>query len=489
VYFDPYSEEEMRLYLPEGDHVFRAGFIGDTFADALPEKDAYNRKVNKFLDSILFIGPYQPAVEKESRKRVLICAPAADSGCAERIVSTLARRAYRRPVSRAEVQSLMRFVEQARSDGDSIEEGLQLAIQAMLVSPHFLFHIERDVGPGTQPVSDVELASRLSYFLWSSMPDDELLSLAEAGRLRASLDAQVDRMLADPRSAAFAENFAGQWLETRNLDSVKPDPEKFPQWTPELRDAMKQEVALFFDFIVRNNRPVSEFLSAGYTFLNQRLAQHYGIPGITGAEFRRVELSGPAQAQRGGILSQAGVLTVSSYPTRTSPVIRGKYVLQNILGAPPPPPPPDVPVLDEATLGAVMSMRAQLDKHRTDPTCASCHSKMDPLGFGLENYNAIGQWREADGNFPVDASGILPNGKAFSSPEEMRSILISQLPEFSRTLTGKLLTYALGRGLKPSDTRTLDNIGQELERNEYRFQSLIHQIVHSPPFQFRSAAP
>jgi hypothetical protein len=315
------------------------------------------------------------------------------------------------------------------------------------------------------------------------MPDDQLLDLAQAGRLRASLDTQVDRMLADPRAAAFAENFAGQWLETRNLDVVKPDPEKFPEWDPELRDAMKRETSMFFEYVLRENRPVSDFLNADYTFLNERLARHYGIKGVVGNEFRRVEL--PAGSTRGGVLSQASVLTVSSYPTRTSPVIRGKYVLQNILGTPPPPPPPDVPNLDEAAIGAKMSMREQLEKHRADPTCAACHSKMDPLGFGLENFNAIGKWRDRDGNFAVDASGNLPNGKTFSSAAEMRAILTSQLPQFSRTLTEKMLTYALGRGLKPYDGRTVDSINQELERNGYKFQSLVHQIVNSLPFQSR----
>ncbi len=490
VYFNPYSEEEMRLYLPEGDHVFRAGFIGDAFVDTLSDKEAYDRKVNKYLDSIFFIGPFPSQTEKESRKKILVCDPSTGRACVDRILTTLARRAYRRPVKRGEVESLLHFVDLAEADGKTVEQGLELAIEAMLVSPNFLFRIEHDPASatGSHPISEIELASRLSYFLWSSMPDDELLDLAEAGKLNASLDAQVDRMLADPRSAAFAENFAGQWLETRNLDVVKPDPDKFPAWNAELRDAMKQETSLFFDYVLRENRPVSEFLNADYTFLNERLAKHYGIEGVTGPEFRRVDLSTqPNGVQRGGVLSQAGVLTVSSYPSRTSPVIRGKYVLQNILGTPPPPPPPDVPALDEAAVGAILSIREQMEKHRADPVCASCHSKMDPLGFGLENYNAIGQWRDVDGKFPVDASGTLPNGKTFSTPAEMRQILTSQLPQFSRTLTEKLMTYALGRGLKPFDSRTVDNINDALAQDGYRFQTLIHQIVASPAFQDRRA--
>ena len=316
------------------------------------------------------------------------------------------------------------------------------------------------------------------------MPDDELLALGEAGKLRApaTLDAQVKRMLADPRSSALADNFAGQWLELRNLDVVKPDPQRFPDWSPELRDAMKQETRLFFDSMLRENRPLGEFLDARYTFLNERLAKHYGIEGVKGPDFRRVDL---ATAQRGGILSHASVLTVSSYPTRTSVVIRGKYILNNILGSPPPPPPPDVPPLDEAAVGATASLRQQMEIHRADAMCASCHNKMDPLGFGLENYDGIGKWRTMDGKFPVDSSGVLPNGNSFSTPAEMRAVLKTQLPQFSRCIVEKMLTYSLGRGLGSYDRRTVDDIDRKLAANGYGFQSLIYQIVRSLPFQSR----
>jgi hypothetical protein len=314
------------------------------------------------------------------------------------------------------------------------------------------------------------------------MPDEELLQLAESGKLRANLDAQLKRMLTDPRSAAFAENFAGQWLETRNLDSVKPDPQKFPEWGPELRDAMKTETRLFFGAMLQEDRPLREFLDSKYTFLNEQLAKHYGIEGITGPEFRRVELT---TNQRGGILSQASVLTVSSYPTRTSPVIRGKYVLQNILGTPPPPPPPDVPALDEESVGNSGSLRQQLEKHRSNAVCASCHSRMDVLGFGLENYDATGKWRTVDGKFPVDSSGTLPNGKSFANPAEMRTLLLSDLPDFTRCLTEKMLTYALGRGLERYDRKTVEGITRKLEASDYRFQTLIYEIVRSLPFQQR----
>lgn len=488
VYFNPYSEYKFRIYLPAGDHVFRAGFINDKVVETLDARAVYDRNQNKFVDSIVFTGPFPAAVEKPSRKRILLCDPASGRACVERILSTLARRAYRRPATERDVASLLHFVDLARQEGQTVEQGLQLAIQAMLVSPNFLFRVERDANPrdaaAVHPVSDFELASRLSYFLWSSTPDDALLDLAQSGRLHdaAVLDQQVKRMLADERSAAFAANFAGQWLETRNLDFVKPDPKKFPEWGPELRDAMKEETRMFFDHVLRENRPISEFLSANYTFLNERLAKHYGVEGVTGQEFRRVDLT---TDQRGGILSQAGVLTVSSYPNRTSVVIRGKYVLTSILGTPPPPPPPDVPALDEAALGVNASLRDQMQRHRADPICASCHSKMDPLGFGLENYDAIGRWRTKDGNFPVDSSGVLPNGKTFTTPAEMRAVLNSQMPEFSRALMERMFTYALGRGVKGFDEPVLAKIQSAVAADEYRFQPIIREIVKSLPFTAR----
>jgi hypothetical protein len=488
VYFDPYSEEEIRLYLPEGDHVFRAGFIGDEFVKTLPNDAAYDRKKNKFLDSIVFVGPYPSTTEKESRKKILTCDPASGRACVERIVTDLARRAYRRPPTRGEVDRLLRFVDVARKDGGSAERGVQLAIQALLVSPNFLFRIERDPDPRNpalvHEVSPFELASRVSYFLWSSMPDDELLALAGSGRLRDPkvLEAHVDRMLADPRASAFAANFAGQWLETRNLDVVTPDPDAFKEWNPELREAMKLETTLFFEHVLRENRPISDFLNADYTFVNERLAAHYGLAGVTGPEFRRVALT---TDRRGGVLSQAGVLTVSSYPTRTSAVIRGKYVLQNILGMPPAPPPPDVPLLSESAGDGTRSMREQLEVHRTNPTCAACHRNMDALGFGLENYDAIGRWRDLDGRFPVDASGTLPDGQRFKTAGEMRALLVSQMPQFSRTLTSKMMTYALRRGLEPYDRRTVESVSRAVAADGYRMRTMVHEIVRSLPFQAR----
>jgi cytochrome c553 len=486
-YFNPYSEEEFRVVLPAGDHVFRAGFTDDPFVKTFAtDKEAYDQKKNKFLNMIKFIGPFPAKVEKESRKKILICDPSTGDACVQRIVSTLARRAYRRPVKPAEVAGLMKFVRMAKAEGQSVEQGIQLALTAMLVSPHFLFRVERDPNPNdaanVHPISELELASRLSYFLWSSMPDDELLTLAETGKLRANLEPQIRRMLRDQKSAALADNFAGQWLETRNLDQVKPDPQKFPDWGPELREAMKAETRLFFETVLRENLPMTEFLNARFTFLNERLAKHYGIEGVTGPDFRRVDLTTP---ERGGILSHGSVLTVSSYPTRTSPVIRGKYVLQNILGTPPPPPPPDVPALDEEKVGNAGSLRQQMEQHRTNAVCASCHSRMDVLGFGLENYDAIGRWRTKDGKFAIDSSGTLPNGKSFTTPAELRELLKNDLPDFSRALTEKMLTYSLGRGLERYDRRTVDQINKTVAGSGYKFQTLVFEIARSLPFQSR----
>jgi hypothetical protein len=382
----------------------------------------------------------------------------------------------------------MRLTERARAEGLGIEHGIQTALTAMLVSPDFLFRIERDAEPrnasAVHRVSDVELASRLSYFLWSSMPDDQLLDLAEKNGLRdpAVLDAQVTRMLADPRASALADNFAGQWLETRNLDAVKPDPEKFPQWNGELKEAMRTETRMFFDHILRENRPLPEFLTARYTFLNEDLARFYGIENVKGMDFRRVDLQ---TIERGGILSHASVLTVSSYPTRTSVVIRGRYILENILGAPPPPPPPNVPPLDEEAAGVVQSLRQQMEQHRANPNCAVCHSKMDPLGFALENYDAIGRWRTLDGKFPIDTAGTLPDGTRFTGPSDFRDALATRMPQFAEALTRKMFVYALGRGLESYDRRSVNTVVSNLEKKGYPFQALIFEIVQSLPFQSR----
>ncbi|MEP6962224.1 MAG: DUF1592 domain-containing protein [Acidobacteriota bacterium] len=485
VYFGPFEKREIKTFLPEGLHTFRLGFANDVDLQNIPLGDRYNIRLNKFPQFIQFLGPEKPAEEPASRKKILICDLKTGPACMERILSTLAHRAFRRPVAKAELASLMKIADVAKKEGLSDERALQLAMQAILVSPDFLFRLERDPAGGqAHTISNIELASRLSYFLWSSMPDDELLSLAEAGKLsdQKTLDAQVHRMLADQRSASLADNFAGQWLEIRNLDSMKPDPDKFPEWSAELREDMRTETRMFFDYILRQNRPVVEFLDARYTFLNEPLARYYGVDGVKGTDFRKVELT---DGHRGGVLSQASVLAVSSYPSRTSVVLRGKYILENILGSPPPPPPPNVPPLDEDAVGTSLSLRQQMEKHRENPACAVCHSKMDPLGFALENYDVIGKWRTMDGKFPVDSTGTLADGTKFEGPAEMRRVLTSKLPQFAECVAGKMMIYALGRGVNQSDRRTLTQITRNWEAKGFAFQDLIFEIIQSLPFQSR----
>jgi hypothetical protein len=398
-------------------------------------------------------------------------------------IQTFADRAYRRPVAHAEVQRLMRFVESAMSNGDDADAGLKLALNAILVSPHFLFRLELDSpGPDRErSLTDFELATRLSYFLWSSMPDDELFRLAANNKLHEprTLAAQVRRLLADPKSRALAENFAGQWLQTRALPEVARDPARFPDFDADLRNAMREETELFFDHIVRADRGVIELLTADYTFVNERLARHYGIANVTGAEFRQVNLAGTG---RTGVLTHASVLTVNSGPTRTSPVKRGKWVLENVLGVAQPPPPPgaDTLVRDD---GTAMTFREQLAKHRSRSECASCHARLDPLGFGLENFDAIGKWRDRDGSGVIDAAGTLPDGRAFNGPGELAAAIAERPSEFARCLTEKLLTYALGRSLGRGDREAVARIVRHAARNEYRFSSLVIALVRGDPFQ------
>jgi hypothetical protein len=406
------------------------------------------------------------------------------SSCGREIVSSLAHRAFRRPVSSQEVDRFVGLVTAARKNGDAFEEGIAVALQAMLVSPHFLFRIEnqpaRPTNDAPYNVSDHELASRLSYFLWSSMPDDRLMALADKKRLREKgvLEAEVKRMLDDPKSQALVKNFGGQWLELRKLESIRPDRERFPAFEDYLRMSMRQETESFFEYIVREDRSILEFIDGEYSFLNERLARHYGISGVKGPEFQKVQLS--AETQRGGLLTQSSILTVSSYPTRTSPVLRGKWILENILNSPPPPPPPDVPNLDEAAVTSASSLREQLEQHRKNPTCASCHARMDPLGFGLENFDAVGAWRSQ-----IDSSGSLPDGRSFKGPVELRAILKADKDAFAEGLTEKLLTFALGRGVESYDKPAVKQIAGALAANDYRFSILVLGIVKSLPFQMR----
>lgn len=447
-------------------------------------------------------GPYQQITgpSRTSASRIYTCGHAAGGHtpvCTDRIITSLARRAFRRPVSAAEASKYIALATRAAKDEGSFEEGLAVGIQALLVSPDFLFRIERPavraaadkpvptqrgVVDTSQRITQHQLATRLSYFLWASMPDAALRRAADTGTLRdpAVLAAQVRRMLRDPRSHALAEQFGGQWLQFRALESTTRNRERFPDFEDYLRLSMRRETELFIEHIIREDRSILEFLDAKYSFMNERLARHYGIAGVKGPEFRRVDLSG---TPRGGVLTQASVLTVSSYATRTSPVLRGKWILDNLLNAPPPEPPADVPNLDETAIGTAASMRDQLQAHRKNPTCASCHRRMDPLGFGLENFDAVGAWRTADGNFPIDASGELPDGEEFNGPDELLGILRRQPKAFSEALASKLLTYALGRGLESYDRRTVRDIAAKLPARNYRFSALVLEIVNSLPFQ------
>ncbi|MFN0088116.1 MAG: DUF1592 domain-containing protein [Blastocatellia bacterium] len=446
------------------------------------------------IRALEFAGPYDQAKgpSAESLKKIFICDhPSAEHSpaCARGIISHVARRAYRRPVTSREVEQLTGLAAMARQKGESFEEGICLAIQAMLVSPHFLFRIEQDHPPqGDAPgvnIGQHELASRLSYFLWSSMPDDELLRAAGQDRLRRPeiLKAQIQRMLRDEKSRALVENFGGQWLELRKLESVKPDRERFPDFDEYFRLSIRRETELFLENIIRNDGRILDLIDGEYTFLNERLARFYKIPGVTGPEFRKVALA--PGTERGGLLTQASILTVSSYATRTSPVLRGKWILENMLNAPPPPPPPDVPNLDEGKVGSTASLRQQLEEHRKNSTCASCHARMDPLGFGLEKFNAIGAWRTLDGKFPIDDSGILPDGRTFRGPGELKKIIRAEADAFTRGLTDKLLTYALGRGLERYDKPAVKKIAESVAAGDYRFSSLALEIVASMPFQMR----
>jgi hypothetical protein len=457
--------------------------------------DAIEKRVDNRFESIDVGGPFNQvtAPSPESLRKVYVCSQHTDA-CAHTILARFVSRAFRRPATTAEVEEYLGYVNLARKQGDSFQEGVATALEAALVSPKFLYRIERDQpasqsGQAAVPVGPYEMASRLSYFLWSSMPDEELLHSARLGKLcqPAELNAEVMRMLRDPRASALVENFAGQWLQFKNIDVVRPDLERFPVFDEDLRQAMRRETELFIEDIVRNDRSILDLLDAKYTFVNERLARFYGIPGVTGPEFRRVDVSGMERG--GGILSQASILTISSYSTRTSPVLRGKWILENLLNAPPPAPPPGVPTLDESKSGQTASLRMQMEEHRKNPTCASCHSRMDPLGFGLENFNAIGAWRTEDGKFPVDASGTLPDGRTFRTPAELKVLLRQDRDVFARALTEKLLIYAVGRGLERYDRPTVAEIVAKLPVQDYRFSSLVSGIVNSLPFQMRSATP
>ncbi|MDF2440477.1 MAG: hypothetical protein JWN98_1461 [Abditibacteriota bacterium] len=484
---------EYRLTLPAGKHRISMAFLNDFYDESLPEG---KRDRNLLIDSLEMEGPRQTAAKLSPAHLKIMprpvtnaMAPSERARYAREIMTKLARRAYRRPVSKAEVERLARYVDMAQKEGDSFERGLQVAVSAMLVSPHFLFRVELDADPKnprvTHEINDFELASRLSYFLWSSMPDDSLLWWAEKGRLSEPkfLLQQVQRMLKDPRASSLANNFAMQWLELRRLNDSAPDPEMFPEFTPELRTAMQTETAMFCAEIIRSDRSILDFLDARFTYLNGPLAKHYGIKNVQGLKFQRVILSGSQALQRGGILSHASILTATSNPTRTSPVKRGKWVLEQILGMPPPPPPPDVPELKEDKAAhKATTMRKQLEQHRKDPNCASCHARMDPLGFGLENYDATGKWRTTEGKLPLDSTGELTTGEKFKGPSQLRTILKGRKSQFARCLSDKMLTFAIGRGLERADKCFVDDVTARVAKNNYRFSSMVLAIVQSEPF-------
>lgn len=455
--------------------------------------DRIETRLDNRFESLDVGGPFTQATgpNAESTRRIFVCAQQT-AACAEKVVSTFTERAFRRPVTAKETAPFLKLYTLARQQGDSFQEGIATALQGVLVSPHFLFRVEKDpavrAGSLYAPVNQYELASRLSYFLWSSMPDAALMEQARLGRLHqpSVLRAQVRRMLKDARAQAVVENFAGQWLQFRNIDVMKPDPGKFPDFDESVRYAMRRETELFFEEMVRQDGSVLDTIDADHTYLNERLARYYGIEGVMGPEFRRVEMK--TNPRGGGVLAQGSILTITSYSTRTSPVLRGKWILENLLNAPPPPPPPAVPSLDDSKVGESASLRQQMEQHRKNPACASCHARMDPLGFGLENLDAVGGWRTMDGKFPVDASGVLPGGKTFSGPAELKADLREHREAFVHGLTDKLLTYALGRGLERPDRRVVSAVSARVAAGNYRFSEIVLGIVESLPFQQRRVA-
>ena len=497
----------VRLAVTAGPHLVGAAFIKKNSALIETTRQPYHAHYNMdrhprqqpAVRSVSVIGPFDPSGigDTPSRDRIFSCRPPTEQTadttsaeeCAVSIIATLARRAYRRPVTVEDLDQLVSFYRTGQTAG-GFEAGVETALRALLASPEFLFRIERDpegLAPGTAyHVTDLELASRLSFFLWSSLPDDELLALASAGRLRdgSILDAQVCRMLADPRAATLTTNFAAQWLHLRNLDAARPDARLFPDFDDNLRQGFRRETEMLFQSVVDDDRSVVDLLTADYTFVNERIARHYGIPNVYGDHFRRIAL--PEGSPRAGLLGHGSVLTVTSYATRTSPVLRGKWILENLLGTPPPPPPADVPPLEEnkSRLHAV-SMRDRMEAHRRNPACAVCHRIMDPAGLSMENFDAIGRWRDVQAGAAIDASGSLPGGETFVGAAGLRGALLDRPDVFVGTMTEKLLTYALGRGLDHADAPDVRGIVRAASEHDYRFSSIVLGVVRSAPFQMR----
>ena len=494
---------EIRLPVQAGSRLIAVTFPRETWEDEgvlQPRQVGFALAINEMPDSnprlggIEITGPYDitgPG-DTPSRQRIFSCYPkrasrAIETDCAREILSRLGRLAYRRSLTSTDIDTLVEFFERGR-DGGTFETGIQFALERLLADPDFVFRIERDpidASPGsTYPLDLAELASRLSFFLWSSIPDDALLSRVEDGSLSDPevLRRQVGRMLADPRSDALVDSFVGQWLFLRNMRSVYPDPHLFPEFDENLREAFERETQLFMRYQLQEDRSVLELLSADYAFVNERLARHYGIPGINGSRFRKIAFT---DGRRGGLLGHGSLMTVTSYPNRTSPVLRGKFVLENLVGAPPPEPPPNVPALEEKRDGRTLTMRAAMVQHRENPACRGCHAPMDPIGFSLENYDAIGAWRPSYAGETIDASGALPDGRVFDGPTGLRDLLLSRPDDFVGTVTEKMLIYALGRGLEYFDAPTVRTVVRNAAPEDYRWSAIIMGIVESTPFQMR----
>jgi mono/diheme cytochrome c family protein len=496
---------ELRIPVKAGSHLFGVSFFLEKTAEPegvfRPRLEGTQAAVRAgktdepAVDSVTILGPYnvKGLGETPSRQKIFVCHPVRteeEDACARKILSTLAYRAYRRPVTEEDLQALLKFYKAGRSEGN-FEDGIRTALERMLVNLDFLFRAESDpvnVAQGTNyRVSDLELASRLSFFLWSSVPDDQLLDLAQHGKLKdpAVLAQQVRRMWSDPRAEAFQSNFFGQWLQLRHLPLLTPDPDEFPSFDENLRQAFRHETELFLESMLREDRPLMDLLDANYTFVNERLARHYGIPNVYGSSFRRVTLS---DDNRRGLLGQGSILALTSYATRTSVVLRGVWVLDNILGTPPPAPPANVPALkDRGDDGKIVSIRQSMEEHRANPVCATCHARIDPIGFALENYDGIGKWRTTEGgaHTPIDTSAVLPDGTKINGPIELRKVLLKKPDLFATIVTEKLLTYALGRGVEYYDEPAVRKIVREAAP-DYRWSSLISAIVKSVPFQMRS---
>ena len=497
-------DQDLKIRIPvkAGPHVLGVAFVKKRSAlletERQPLQVHFNMdrhpRVQPAVYSITVNGPYaaKGPGDTPSRRRIFVCQPATpgeEDGCAKRILANVTRRAYRRPVTDADLTAPLRFYKDARKDA-GFENGIEMALRSVLVSPEFLFRVEQDaagVAPGSAyAVSGLELASRLSFFLWSSIPDDELLDAAVRGTLKtpAVLERQVRRMLADARSRMLVTNFADQWLYLRNLSSTTPDMRLFPDFDDNLRQAFRQETELFVESIMREDRNVLDLLNANYTFVNERLAKHYGIPNVYGSRFRRVTFG--EDGTRGGLLRQGSILTVTSYATRTSPVIRGKWILSNILGVPPPPAPAFVPSLKENSgIGNNVTMRQRMAQHRANPACSGCHQLMDPVGFSLENFDAVGRWRTMEDTTPIDASGGLPDGSKFAGVAGLQKALVSRPDIFVTTFSDKLLTYALGRGVEYYDAPAIRKVVRDAGAQDYRFSSIVLGIVNSAPFQMR----